>query len=59
MLSQVNLDGYSLTLMDCTIDHLVDTSKAILMEDKYIIAKECAETTMYNYQRLGPTNQMA
>ena len=39
MLTQVDLDGYSLSLMDSIIDHQRDPSKAIPMEDKYIMTK--------------------
>ena len=39
MLTQVDLDGYSLSLMDSIIDHLRDPSQAIPMEDKYITTK--------------------
>ena len=39
MLTQVDSDGYSLSLMDLIIDHQRDPSQAILMEDKYIMTK--------------------
>ena len=39
MLTQVDLDGYSLSLMDSIIDHQRDPSQAIPMEDKYITTK--------------------
>ena len=39
MLTQVDLDGYSLSLMDSIIDHKRDLSQAIPMEDKYITTK--------------------
>ena len=39
MLTQVDLDGYSLSLMDSIIDHQRDPSQAIPMEDKYIMTK--------------------
>ena len=39
MLTQVDSDGYSLSLMDSIIDHLRDPSQAIPMEDKYITTK--------------------
>ena len=39
MLTQVDLDRYSLSLMDSIIDHQRDPSQAILMEDKYITTK--------------------
>ena len=39
MLTQVDSDGYSLSLMDSIIDHQRDPSQAILMEDKHVIAK--------------------
>ena len=39
MLTQVDLDGYSLSLMDSIIDHCKDPSQAIPIEDKYITAK--------------------
>ena len=39
MLTQVVLDGYSLSLMDSIIDHQRDLSQAIPMEDKYIMTK--------------------
>ena len=39
MLTQVDLDGYSLSLMDSIIDHQRDPSQAIPIEDKYITTK--------------------
>ena len=39
MLTQVDSDGYSLSLMDSIIDHRRDPSQAIPMEDKYITTK--------------------
>ena len=39
MLTQVDSDGYSLSLMDSIIDHSKDPSQAIPMEDKYITTK--------------------
>ena len=39
MLTQVDSDRYSLSLMDSIIDHQRDLSQAILMEDKYITTK--------------------
>ena len=39
MLTQVNSDGYSLSLMDSIIDHQRDLSQAILMDDKHITMK--------------------
>ena len=39
MLTQVDSDGYSLSLMDSIIDHLRDPSQSIPMEDKYITTK--------------------
>ena len=39
MLTQVDSEGYSLSLMDSIIDHQSDLSQAILMEDKYIMTK--------------------
>ena len=39
MLTQVDLDGYSLSLMDSIIDHQRDLSQAIPIEDKYITTK--------------------
>ena len=39
MLTQVDSDGYSLSLMDSIIDHQRDMSQAILIEDKYITTK--------------------
>ena len=39
MLTQVDSDGYSLSLMDSIIDHLRDPSQAIPMEHKYITTK--------------------
>ena len=39
MLTQVDSDGYSLSLMDSIIDHRKDPSQAIPIEDKYIITK--------------------
>ena len=39
MLTQVDLDGYSLSLMDSIIDHSKDPSQAIPVEDKYITTK--------------------
>ena len=39
MLTQVDSDGYSLSLMDSIIDHQRDPSQAIPMEDKHIMTK--------------------
>ena len=39
MLTQVDLDGYSLSLMDSIVDHCKDPSEAIPVEDKYITSK--------------------
>ena len=39
MLTQVDSDRYSLSLMDSIIDHQKDPSQAIPMEDKYIMTK--------------------
>ena len=39
MLTQVDSDGYSLSLMDSIIDHQRDPSQAILIEDKYLMTK--------------------
>ena len=39
MLTQVDLDGYSLSLMGSIIDHCKDPSQAIPIEDKYITTK--------------------
>ena len=39
MLTQVDSDGYSLSLMDSIIDHQRDPSQAIHIEDKYITTK--------------------
>ena len=39
MLTQVDSDGYSLSLMDSIIDHCKDPSQAIPIEDKYITTK--------------------
>ena len=39
MLTQVDSDRYSLSLMDSIIDHQRDPSQAILMEDKYITTR--------------------
>ena len=39
LLTQVDLDGYSLSLMDSIIDHQRDPSQAIPMEDKHITTK--------------------
>ena len=39
MLTQVDLDGYSLSLMDSIIDQLRDPSQAIPREDNYITTK--------------------
>ena len=39
MLTQVDLDGYSLSLMDSIVDHHKDPSEAIPVEDKYIRTK--------------------
>ena len=39
MFTQVDLDGYSLSLMDSIIDHQRDLSQAIPIEDKYIMTK--------------------
>ena len=39
MLTQMDSDGYSLSLMDSIIDHHKDPSQAIPIEDKYITTK--------------------
>ena len=39
MLTQVDSDGYSLSLMDSIIDHQRDSSQAIPIEDKHITTK--------------------
>ena len=39
MLTQVDLDGYSLSLMDSIVDHCKDPSEAIPIEEKYITTK--------------------
>ena len=39
MLTQVDSDGYSFSLMDSIIDHQRDPSQAIPIEDKYIMTK--------------------
>ena len=39
MLTQIDSDGYSLSLMDSIIDHKRDPSQAIPIEDKYIMTK--------------------
>ena len=39
MLTQVDSDGYSLSLMDSIIDHRRDPSQAIPIEDKHIMTK--------------------
>ena len=39
MLTQVDSDGYSLSLMDSIMDHQKDPSQAIPIEDKYITTK--------------------
>ena len=39
MLTQVDSDGYSLSLMESIIDHQKDPSQAIPIEDKYITTK--------------------
>ena len=39
MITQVDLDCYSLSLMDSIIDHCKDPSQAIPIEDKYITTK--------------------
>ena len=39
LLTQVESDGYSLSLMDSIIDHQRDPSQAIPIEDKYIATK--------------------
>ena len=39
MLTQVDSDRYSLSLMDSIIDHQRDPSQVILIEDKYITTK--------------------
>ena len=39
MLTQVDSDGYSLSLMDSIVDHKRYPSQAILIEDKYITTK--------------------
>ena len=43
MLTQVDSDGYSLSLMDSIIDHKRDPSQAIPMEDKHITTKSRQE----------------
>ena len=50
MLTQVDLDGYSLSLMDSIIDHQRDLSQAIPMEDKHI-------TTMSRQKQLRKTTK--
>ena len=50
MLTQVDSDGYSLSLMDSIIDHQRDPSQAIPIEDKYI-------TTKSGLRRLGKTTK--
>ena len=39
MLTQVDLDGYSLSLMDLIVDHCKGPSEAIPIEEKYITTK--------------------
>ena len=39
MLTQVNSNGYSLSLMDSIVDHCKDPSEAIPIEEKYITTK--------------------
>ena len=39
MLTQVDSDGYSLSVMDSIFDHQSDPSQAIPMEDKHIMTK--------------------
>ena len=39
MLTQVNSDGYSLSLMDSIVDHCKDPSETIPVEEKYIATK--------------------
>ena len=43
MLTKVDSDGYSLSLMDSIIDHKRDPSQAIPMEDKHIATKSRQE----------------
>ena len=50
MLTQVDSDGYSLSLMDAIIDHHKDPSQAIPIEDKYI-------TTNSRQRRLQKTTK--
>ena len=39
MLNQVDLDGYSLSLMGAIVDHCKDPSEAIPIEEKYMTTK--------------------
>ena len=50
ILTQVDSDGHSLSLMDSIIDHQRDLSQAILIEDKYI-------TTRSRQKRLRKTTK--
>ena len=59
MLTQVDSDGYSLSLMDSIIDHSKDPSQAIPMEDKYITTKsDQAEKALKNHKRMETTHQV-
>ena len=37
ILTQVDSDGYSMTMLDAIVDYRKDDSKAVPMEDKYLI----------------------
>ena len=61
MLTQVDSDGYSLSLIDSIIDHQRDLSQAIPMEDKHIMTKSGQKrlwktTKGWNSSSSGRTN---
>ena len=58
MLTQVDSDGYSLSLMDSIIDHRRNPSQAIPIEDKYLMTKSGAETALENHERMETTHQV-
>ena len=39
MLSQVDEDGFSMTMMECIIDHKMDAATAVPKDDKYIVTR--------------------
>ena len=62
MLTQVDLDGYSLSLMDSIIDHCKDPSQAIPIEDIISQLRACREGFAKpqkdgNYTSSGKINQ--